>query len=209
MEPRPGADQSAPCSLHCLAAGAVSATQARAPAQHAPAQVSCHTHKQTQPTQHTQPTNQGNMLVAACHHCAKTACPPWCVAVPALRNGQYSTAAAVLEELQGQHALPGIILEHRKLSKLMTGFSDALTGLAVKEAQRQGALATQGTAGAACWAWAWTRGQQWVETPVQQLSRFYTLVQGLEVLSNGCLTALHSLHALTTAATSAGSLFQQ
>jgi DNA polymerase-1 len=63
------------------------------------------------------------------------------------RNGQYSTEASVLEELREQHVLPGIILEHRKLSKLMTGFVDTLIEVADKEAKRQVA------SGQGMWTW--------------------------------------------------------
>jgi hypothetical protein len=54
------------------------------------------------------------------------------------RNGQYSTNKEVLEELVEQHPLPSIILAHRKLSKLLTGFLDTLLQLGQREAQRQG-----------------------------------------------------------------------
>lgn len=65
-----------------------------------------------------------------CPHAAP--CPHFC------RNGQYSTNKEVLEELVEQHPLPSIILAHRKLSKLLTGFLDTLLQLGQREAQRQG-----------------------------------------------------------------------
>lgn len=62
----------------------------------------------------------------------------WCVCASAVfRSGQPSTAAAVLEEMTSQHALPGIILQHRKISKIVTGFLDQFVKEALKAAQRQ------------------------------------------------------------------------
>ena len=41
----------------------------------------------------------------------------------------YSTGVGVLESLQGLHPLPGLILEHRGLSKLKSTYADALVDL--------------------------------------------------------------------------------
>jgi DNA polymerase theta len=55
-----------------------------------------------------------------------------------------STKAEVLQELTAQHPLPGIILEYRKLSKLLSGFLAMLLDKA-----RQSALVGNGWAGGA------------------------------------------------------------
>ncbi|CAD7699534.1 unnamed protein product [Ostreobium quekettii] len=49
---------------------------------------------------------------------------------PSAQQGKrgLSTKAEVLQELALEHPLPGLILEHRKLKKLITGFVDSLTG---------------------------------------------------------------------------------
>jgi len=41
----------------------------------------------------------------------------------------YSTSASVLEELQKEHALPGLVLEYRELAKLKSTYVDALPNL--------------------------------------------------------------------------------
>jgi DNA polymerase-1 len=46
--------------------------------------------------------------------------------VPRGKSGQYSTAAGVLEKLQGTHPVVDAILEHRQLSKLKSTYVDAL-----------------------------------------------------------------------------------
>ncbi len=46
--------------------------------------------------------------------------------VPRGKSGQYSTAADVLEKLQGSHAVIDAILEHRQLSKIKSTYVDAL-----------------------------------------------------------------------------------
>jgi hypothetical protein len=48
-----------------------------------------------------------------------------CHAGPSAGNS-LSTKAEVLEELVGLHPVAGIVLEHRKLTKLLHGFLDAL-----------------------------------------------------------------------------------
>lgn len=51
----------------------------------------------------------------------------------------------MLEELQAQHPLPSIILEHRKLHKLKSGFMDTLEDLASKgQRLQQGVSMTEG-----------------------------------------------------------------
>jgi DNA polymerase-1 len=49
--------------------------------------------------------------------------------VPRGRSGRYSTAAGVLESLQGTHAVIDLILEHRQLSKLKSTYVDALPAM--------------------------------------------------------------------------------
>ena len=44
-----------------------------------------------------------------------------------LKTGIHSTSEEVLHDLQPQHPLPGIILQHRQLSKLLSGFIQPLT----------------------------------------------------------------------------------
>ena len=54
---------------------------------------------------------------------------PLCALAAALlvcRTGKISTKAEVLQELTAQHPLPGVILEFRKLSKLLNGFLEML-----------------------------------------------------------------------------------
>jgi DNA polymerase-1 len=46
--------------------------------------------------------------------------------VPRGKAGRYSTAASVLEHLQGAHPIIDVILEHRQLSKLRSTYLDAL-----------------------------------------------------------------------------------
>jgi DNA polymerase theta len=61
------------------------------------------------------------------------------------RSGNLSTNAEVLNELVCQHPLPGIILQHRKLSKLLDGFLNTLTDK-VHEAARAEASHSASTA---------------------------------------------------------------
>ncbi len=46
--------------------------------------------------------------------------------VPRGKSGRYSTAAGVLEKLQGAHPVVDLILEHRQLSKIKSTYVDAL-----------------------------------------------------------------------------------
>jgi DNA polymerase theta len=58
-------------------------------------------------------------------------------------GGEQSTSSEVLQALAAQHALPGIILQHRKLHKLKTGFMNSLGAkLAELQQQQQRALAS-------------------------------------------------------------------
>jgi DNA polymerase-1 len=49
--------------------------------------------------------------------------------IPKTKSGHYSTAASVLEKLQGQHPVIELVLEHRHLSKLKSTYADALSSL--------------------------------------------------------------------------------
>lgn len=71
------------------------------------------------------------------------------VGIHVCRNGKLSTRAEVLQELQLQHPLPGIILEHRKLTKLLTGFLEQLMDKAVKASGAAAAARSGGGAAAA------------------------------------------------------------
>lgn len=65
--------------------------------------------------------------------------------LPCCRGGERSTSSEVLQALATQHPLPGLILQHRKLHKLKTGFMNSLGAkLAQLQQQQQRAAAASG-----------------------------------------------------------------
>jgi hypothetical protein len=61
-------------------------------------------------------------------------------------GGEQSTSSEVLQALAAQHPLPGLILQHRKLHKLKTGFMNSL-GTKLAELQQQQRAAASGSHG--------------------------------------------------------------
>jgi len=53
------------------------------------------------------------------------------------RSGTLSTNAEVLVALQDQHPLPAIVMQHRKMKKLLSDFVDTLVDRAIQQQQQQ------------------------------------------------------------------------